>query len=124
MTDSATAVCRECEKRFPLKRRSNRYQRASGAHHKGTRFCSPACRQLAYRKRNANRLKSAPGVATHRTVTRPPEPIENIGGIRAPKTVLDVEVFAPHHWEPRISSGGISIMVAQLGKSPLVRKAA
>jgi|SRR5262245_10332227 len=121
--DSATAVCRECDKRFPLTRRSNQHQRASGAHHKGSRFCSAACKQLAYRKRNANRLKSAPGINTHATVTRPLQPIENIGGIRGQKTVLDVEIFAPHRWEPRRSSGGVPIMVARLGKSALVRNA-
>jgi hypothetical protein len=69
--ESTTALCRECNKRFPLSRRSNQYHRASGSHHRATRFCSPACKQAAYRKRNANRPKSALGINTHATVTAP-----------------------------------------------------
>src|SRR5262245_4847163 len=73
-----TTTCRECGERFPLNRRSNQYGRASGILHKGTRFCSAACKQLAYRKRNANHLKSVPGTVAHATVTRSPQVIENI----------------------------------------------
>jgi hypothetical protein len=35
---------------------------------------------------------------------------------------IETEVIAPHRWEPHRSSGGVSIMVAQLGRSALVRK--
>jgi|SRR6516164_3915911 len=117
--DATTAVCRQCNKRFPLRRRSNQHQRASGRPHKGTRFCGPGCKQAAYRAR-----KSQGGTTPHATVTRPLEPIENASRIRAPKTVLDIEVWGAHDWEARESSGRVPIMVARLGKSALIRRAA
>ena len=126
-----TTTCRECGERFPLNRRSNQHGRASGAPHKGTRFCSPACKQLAYRKRNAKRLKSAPGTATHATVTRSPQVIENIGApdtdltdfgapIRAPERVIDAEVWGNRHWESKVSSGGVPIEIGRLRPRALV----
>ena len=55
-----------------------------------------------------------------KTVSRHVEPPE----MRNRADFIQTEVFGPHYWEPRISSGGVSIMVARLGKSALVRKAA
>jgi hypothetical protein len=34
---------------------------------------------------------------------------------------IETEVFAPHHWEGRVSSNGVPIQVSRLGKSSLVR---
>src|SRR5262245_17858622 len=67
--ETTTAVCRQCNKRFPLSRRSNQHHRASGSPHQATRFCGPACKQAAWRKRNAERPKSVEGTNTHATVT-------------------------------------------------------
>ena len=38
--------------------------------------------------------------------------------------LVETEVFGPHRWEDRVSSGGVPIQVAQLRKSVLVRRAA
>jgi hypothetical protein len=89
---AATAVCRECRKRFLLSRRSNQHRHAGGAPHNGSRFCSPRCKQAAYRKRNAGRLKTAQGANTHATVTRRLEGIENVGEIETKKRVLDPRI--------------------------------
>jgi len=67
--EATTAVCRQCNKRFPLSRRSNQHHRASGSPHQATRFCGPACKQGAWRKRNAECPKSTGGTDTHATVT-------------------------------------------------------
>src|SRR5262245_61781486 len=107
--EATTAICRQCNKRFPLSRRSNQHHRASGSPHQATRFCGPACKQAAWRKRNAERPKSAEGTNTHATVTRPLQRIENIQEIRAEKTVLGVEMYSRHGWEDRMSSGGVPI---------------
>jgi hypothetical protein len=47
-SSAATAVCRECRKRFLLSRRCNQHRHAGGAPHNGSRFCSPRCKQAAY----------------------------------------------------------------------------
>src|SRR5262249_57754400 len=106
--DTTTAVCRECNKRFPLSRRSNQH-RQSGKFHKGTRFCGPRCKQKAYRAR-----KSFGGTTPHATVTRPLQLIEKIHGIRGPKTVLHVEVWGDRTWRPAISSDGVTILCGRL----------
>ena len=51
MTEPATAVCRHCAKRFNRQRHTNRYQRAGGNLIASMAYCSPACRQAAYRVR-------------------------------------------------------------------------
>jgi hypothetical protein len=92
------------------------------------RFCSPGCKQAAWRSRNAKRAVSgAGGTHTHAAVTRPSEPIDNIAEFRTEKTteprlsdLIEIEVFAPHRWEDRISSDGVPIKVARL-QSVLVR---
>jgi hypothetical protein len=96
--ESTTALCRECNKRFPLSRRSNQYHRASGSHHRATRFCSPACKQAAYRKRNANRPKSAPSINTHATVTAP-EIFQSFQG-----TAGGISTVRPQPKNPRTSA--------------------
>jgi hypothetical protein len=88
-SSAATAVCRECRKRFLLSRRSNQHRRAGGAPHNGSRFCTPGCKQAAYRKRSAGRFKTAQGANTHATVTRRLQGIENVGEIGTKKTLLD-----------------------------------
>jgi hypothetical protein len=115
-----TAVCRECKKRFPLPQNSNQHHRG-GSPRKSMRFCSSACKQSAYRKRSTDRSKSVPATTPHAAVTRHSQIIENIEGIRASKTVCDVEIYAPHHWEDRVSSDGVPILVSQLRQSVLVR---
>ena len=117
-----TAVCRECHKRFELSRRSNQHHRASGSLHRATRFCSRACKQAAYRKRNAGRPKSVQGTIRHATVTRPLQNVENVKEIRASKTILDAEIYTRYRWEDRASSDGMRIMVAELRPSALVRR--
>jgi hypothetical protein len=51
MTEPATAVCRHCAQRFNRQRHTNRYQRAGGNLIASMAYCSPACRQAAYRVR-------------------------------------------------------------------------
>ena len=120
--EATTAVCRQCNKRFPLSRRSNQHHRASGSPHQATRFCGPACKQAAWRKRNAERSKSAESTNTHATVTRALQYIEKTQEIQAEKTVLGVEIYSRYGWEDRVSSGGVPVKVAQLRQSALVRQ--
>jgi hypothetical protein len=117
-----TAVCRECKKRFHLSRHSNRFCRASSTTIKNSRFCSAKCKQAAWRKRNVGRLKPALGINTHRAVTSYSQAIENTKGIRAPKTVIDAEIYARYRWEDHASPDGVRIMVAELRPSALVRR--
>jgi hypothetical protein len=120
--ESATAVCRQCGERYTLARHSNRYQRVDGPTVKSARFCSPKCRQGAYRKRVAT--------TPLRAVTSPSEPIDNVvkfGPVLTTESTLmrhivETEVFAPFRWGDRVSSGGVPIQVARLGKSALVRR--
>jgi hypothetical protein len=121
--DATTAFCRACNKRFHLSQYSNRFRRASATPIKNSRFCSPRCRQAAYRARAVTSdAEALPlGTDTLRAVTRPLHTIENIKGIRASKTVLGVAIYAPHNWEDRTSSGGVPTKVARLGRSALVR---
>jgi hypothetical protein len=120
--EATTAVCRQCNKRFLLSRRSNQHRRASGSPHQATRFCGPACKQAAWRKRNAERSKSTEGTNTHATVTRVSQRIEKTQEIRAEKTILGIEIYSRYGWEDRVSSGGVPIKVAQLRQSVLVRR--
>jgi hypothetical protein len=118
-------------------------------------YCSPACRQAAYRVRkdiragipvSARRHRMAkrrlqplsasvteaikPGPATDlaSSVTQPEIPSRIQRAARAEKTplpqsrLIEIEVFAPHCWEHRISSGGVPIQVAQLRPSALLRR--
>jgi hypothetical protein len=137
---ATTTVCRECGRRFPRGRRSNRHRRASGSPHNGARFCSSGCKQAAYRKRNAERLKVVQGTDAHTTVTRSVQYIENVEGIRTRKTVrpslklapsgpimgpahvLDAEVFGGRIWEHTVSSGGVPIQVGRLRARSLVER--
>jgi hypothetical protein len=119
--EATTALCRECNKRFPLSRHSNRFGRA-GSIVRNSRFCTPACRQAAYRKRNGPEgKKPASGTTPLRAVTRESQAIEKTRGIRAPKTALEIEIWGQHRWEDRISSGGVPIQVGRLRQSALVR---
>jgi len=141
MSAPTTAACRECDKRFPLGRRSNRHRRAGGSPHNGARFCSSACKQAAYRKRNAERLKVVQGTDTHTTVTAPeiskspqgvaggiftvrPSPkLVARGPIVGPARVLGAELVGGRIWEPRISSCGVPIQVGRLRARSLVERA-
>jgi hypothetical protein len=138
---ATTTVCRECGKRFPLGRRSNRHRRAGGSPHNGARFCSSGCKQAAYRKRNAERLKVVQGTHAHTTVTRSVQNIENVEGIRTRKTVrpspklasggpivgpadvLATEVFGGRIWEHAVSSGGVPLQVGRLRARSLAERA-
>ena len=114
-SSAATAVCRECRKRFLLSRRSNQHRHAGGAPHNGSRFCSPRCKQAAYRKRNAGRLKTAQGANTQATVTCPVEDIENVGEIGTKKTVLHPRIVPdkcyPNMYRFKLPDGSLSDMV-------------
>jgi hypothetical protein len=111
-SSAATAVCRECRKRFLLSRRSNQHRHAGGAPHNGSRFCSPRCKQAAYRKRNAGRLETD----THATVTCRLEDVENVGEIGTKKTVLDPRIVPdkryPNMYRLKLSDGSLSDMVS------------
>jgi hypothetical protein len=62
--------------------RSNQHRRADGSAHDGAIFCSPKCRQAAYRWRSGSVTKSSGGATTQATVTRPDDRTENIEEIR------------------------------------------
>jgi hypothetical protein len=115
-SSAATAVCRECRKRFLLSRRSNQHRHAGGAPHNGSRFCSPRCKQAAYHKRNAGRLNTAQGANTHATVTCRLEDIENVGEIGTKKTVLDPRIVPdkryPNMYRLKLPDGSLSDMVS------------
>jgi hypothetical protein len=127
---ATTTVCRECRKRFPLGRRSNRHRRAGGSPHNGARFCSSGCKQAAYRKRNAEPLKVVQGTNTHRTVTASEisQSLQRaavgvftvLGPIVGPVHVLAAEVFGGRTWEHAISSAGIAIQVSRIRPRALV----
>ena len=134
MREAATDVCHHCKRRYALARHSNRHKH-SGSPIKG-RFCSPKCRQAAYRKRNGIASKTRPGTDVPRGVTPPKTHSKNINEINALKAglvapenegsvplrrVRDAELFTRFAWEDRISSGGVPIQVSRLGKSSLVR---
>src|SRR6476660_9038008 len=103
MREAATDVCHHCKRRYSLSRYSNRHKH-SGSTIKG-RFCSPKCRQAAYRKRV--------GTNVPRGVTEPLQAIENTAEIQLPKTTIghrwDADLFSRFGWEDRISSGGVPI---------------
>jgi hypothetical protein len=155
MTEPATALCRHCAQRFNRQRHTNRYQRAGGNIIASMAYCSPACRQAAYRVRNDIRAGIPASARRHRigkrrlrrpstSVTEAIKPgsgtdlassvtqAEILSRIqraaRGEKTplplsrLIEIEVFAPHCWEHRISSGGVPIQVAQLRPSVLLRR--
>jgi hypothetical protein len=115
-SSAATAVCRECRKRFLLSRRSNQHRHAGGAPHNGSRFCSARCKQAAYRKCSAGRLKAAQGANTHATVTRRLEDIENVREIGTKKTVLDSRIVHDKRYlnmyRLKLPDGSLSDMVS------------
>lgn len=134
MRKAATDVCHHCGRRYALSRHSNRHKH-SGSPIKG-RFCSPKCRQAAYRKRNGIASKTRPGTNVPRGVTTSKTHSENINEIKALKAglvapenegsvplrrVRDAELLSRFVWEDRISSGGVPIQVSRLAKSSLVR---
>jgi hypothetical protein len=155
MTEPATAVCSHCAKRFNRRRHTNRHQRAGGNLIGSMAYCSPACRQAAYRVRkdikagipaSARRhrigkrrlrplsasvteaIKRGSGTDLASSVTQPEIPSRIQGAAKAEKTslplsqLIEIEVFVPHRWEHRISSGGVPIQVAQLRPSVLLRR--
>jgi hypothetical protein len=133
MRVAATDECHHCKQRYALSRHSNRHKH-SGSPIKG-RFCSPKCRQAAYRKRNETRPRTdVPRCLT--TSSAPEIHSEKINEIKALEAglvapekdgsvplrrVRGVELFSRFAWEDRISSGGVPIQVSRLGKSSLVR---
>jgi hypothetical protein len=66
MTEPATAVCRHCAKRFNRRRHTNRYQHAKGNLITAMAYCSPACRQAAYRVRKDIRAGIPASARRHR----------------------------------------------------------
>jgi hypothetical protein len=66
----------KCRKRFEPSKRSNRFYRADGPSHEGAVYCSPACKQKAYRLRSRTVTKSPEGTDILRTVTRPKDAAE------------------------------------------------
>lgn len=155
MTEPATAVCRRCAKRFDRRRHANRYQHARGNLIASMAYCSPACRQAAYRVRKDIRAGIPASARRHRMAKRrlqplsasvteaiKPSPATDLASsvtqleipsriqraVRGEKTpfplsrLIEIEVFAPHCWQHRISSGGVPIQVAQLRRSVLLRR--
>jgi hypothetical protein len=155
MTEPATALCRHCAKRFNRRRYTNRYQRAGGNLIASMAYCSPACRQAAYRVRRdieagipassrrhrigkrrlrplstsvTEAIKLGPATDLASSVTQPEIPSRIQRAARVEKTplpqsrLIEIEVFAPHCWEHRFSSGGLPIQVAQLRPSVLLRR--
>jgi hypothetical protein len=155
MTEPATAVCRHCAKRFNRPRHTNRYQRAGGNLIASIAYCSPACRQAAYRVRKNIEAGIPTSAQRHRIAKRRPRPLSAsvteaikpgrgtylvscvtqpeilsriqwaVGGEKTPlplPRLIEIEVFAPHRWEHRISSGGVPTQVAQLRPSVRVRR--
>jgi hypothetical protein len=49
---------------------------------------------------------------------------DRLCGSICPADVIETEIIAPHHWEPRVSSDGVRVQVAQLRKSFLQRRPA
>jgi len=66
MTEPATAVCRHCAKRFNRRRHTNRHQHAGGNLIGSMAYCSPACRQAAYRVRKDIRAGIPTSARRHR----------------------------------------------------------
>ena len=129
MSDPATAVCPQCKHRFGLGRRANQHQRAGGRFHEAARFCSPACRQAAYRARRYRNTPSnkepvtlaegVQGTALQATVTRALETIETKRDFRPEKTTdhpvsdprLVRDAKYPEMWRVRMPDGTLSDMV-------------
>jgi hypothetical protein len=141
-TEPATAVCRNpgCGRRYLLSRHSNQHQYAGKRRVQHSRYCSNACRQAIYRKRQAHSVTPACVTQTPEEgnvpacVTRPLQHIDVKGEFRAQKTVLGIpngrieapqdiieaEVFGRYRWESCVSSDGVEIEVAQLRPRALV----
>jgi hypothetical protein len=75
MIEPATAVCRHCAKRFNQRRHANRYQRAGGNVMASMAYCSPACRQAAYRVRKDIKAGIPASARRHRIGKRPLRPL-------------------------------------------------
>jgi hypothetical protein len=73
-------------------------------------------------------IKPGSGTDLASCVTRPEIPSRIQGPSSGEKTplplsrLIEIDVFAPHCWEHRISSGGVPIQVAQLRPSALLRR--
>jgi hypothetical protein len=104
---------------------------------RGQRFCSPACRQSAYRARNADsenwplaRLKNVPATPTPgalqslRSVQNNSTTSKacngdfgNFGdrgsGIRGPADVVECEVFSGRIWHEVVSPDGVKVTVTR-----------
>jgi hypothetical protein len=154
MREPATAVCRHCDKRFNLRRHTNRYQHAGGNLIGSMAYCSPACRQAAYRIRKDIRAGIPASARRHRIGKRRLRPPASVTKAIKPslgtnlassvteheilsriqwaawcektplpfQRLIEIELFGPHYWEHRISSGGVPIQVAQLRPSALLRR--
>ena len=92
-----------CGKRFEPSRRRNRFQRATDSRHGDAIYCSPACKQKAYRWRSRAVTESPKSTNTLRAVTRPLEHIGNTCEFRTknahprpPKVIAGpVEQYSP-----------------------------
>src|SRR5262249_4315266 len=95
------------------------------------RFCSDRCRDRGRLRMRGRTIppESKTNASAGKVAHAPPEKAVEINGGNGPNIrgygyVINAEIFAPHHWEERVSSGGVPIAVTQLRKSSLVRKAA
>jgi len=148
---SKTTVCPTCGNRFSRGLHSNQYKGAAGEVVASTTYCSPACRQAAYRLRKDIRCEIPASARPRRPTKRKLQPRSDVAGgtdahasvtradfpqdIQGPATaknktthplsrrqLIEIEVFAPHCWSPGISSGGVPYELARLRKSVLVRR--
>ena len=96
------------------------------------RFCSPKCRDAARRSRNFQKI----GKTRYPHSGVPRSDKNSLGNSNASETdiadrslrisrhrIIEIELIAPHDWEPVISADGVVSWVAYLRPSPLVRSA-
>src|SRR5262245_1775868 len=93
------------------------------------RFCSPRCKEKgrARAPAPAGGTTTAPTKNNERTAVFAHGPLEKLNvinraqiRIRAPRHVLDVEMWGGRPWQDAVSSGGIAIQVSRLRPRALV----
>jgi|SRR5215472_7429386 len=91
------------------------------------RFCSTRCRDAARTRIRAPATTLAPVKNNERTAVfahGPPEKPNVINRaqirIRAPRHVLDVEMWGGRPWQDAVSGGGVAIQISRLRRRALV----
>jgi hypothetical protein len=131
----ATAVCPVCNKRFERGRHRNQFHRAGARVIESSRYCSPKCRQSAWRTRRdirneiprrqrriRNRERKKRGAATtlHASVTRPKisqrfqyaaAPKKTVSGPRSLPPGIVPDKHYPGMYRLRLPDGSLSDIV-------------